>query len=51
MNDFLFRAHKGLQKYATEQFLGQNKLEFVMHLPILRKHKKEMRSLKLHGCT
>lgn len=43
MNDFLFRAHKGLRKYATEPFLGQSKLEFVMHLPILRKHKKEMR--------
>lgn len=43
MNDSLFCAHKGLQKYAAEQFLGQNKLEFVMHLPILRKHKKEMR--------
>lgn len=43
LNDFLFHAHKGLQKYATEQFLGQNKLEFVIHLSVLRKHKKEMR--------
>jgi hypothetical protein len=41
LNDFLFHPHKGLQEYATEQFLGQNKLKFVMHLPILRKHKKK----------
>lgn len=34
-------THTGLQKYVTEQFLGQNKLEFVMHLPISRKHKKK----------
>lgn len=36
-----FHTHEGLRKYATEQFLGQNELEFVMHLPILRKHKKK----------
>lgn len=43
LRDSLFYAHSSLQKCATEQFLGQNELEFVMHLPIVRKHKKEMR--------